>query len=218
MIHISSKLRNNKLYRSRRNSIVSNESPTIQGPQLGDLFKCPANTSDASSIDSLQSHTNHFPPTESRLNAGFQSKSAPSISKNPQMWFDYYDKDGNKELSRQEFIDALLELKDVRDHHRRQKFLQNIKQLWEEYDTDYAGQIAKRDFLKKSGLAERIMVFEKTKRQNEVQAKVFISEGMKPNNKIKFISPRSKLPVVASVPEENEWRTDGNSFYFVVTV
>ena len=77
------------------------------------------------------------------------------------MWFEYYDKDGNKWLSRQELTDALFELNDVKDPASRQAFLQNIKKLWEEYDTDYVGQIGKKEFLKKGGLAERLMMFEK---------------------------------------------------------
>jgi len=175
--------------------------------------------SNRSSTDSLQFRKSRHPPTQSRSNDGFKLKTAPSISKNPQMWFDYYDKDGNKGLSRKELTDALFELNDIKDPARRQTFLQNIKRLWEEYDTDYIGQIEKREFLKKGGLAERVMVFEKMKMQKKIQIKVFIKEGMKPNDTIKVVSPRNKLPMVCSIPVENEWRTlDSKSFFFLVTV
>merc|ERR1712176_1754105 len=129
--------------------------------------------SNRSSTDSLQSRKSRHPPTQSRSNDGFKFKTAPSISKNPQMWFDYYDKDGNKGLSRKELTDALFELNDIKDPARRQTFLQNIKRLWEEYDTDYIGQIEKREFLKKGGLAERVMVFEKMKMQKKNPNKSF---------------------------------------------
>jgi len=179
--------------------------------------------SNKSSTDSLQSRKSRHPPTQSRSNDGFKLKTAvvlaPSISKNPQMWFDYYDKDGNNGLSRQELTDALFELNDIKDPASRQTFLQNIKKLWEEYDTDYIGQIEKREFLKKGGLAERVMVFEKMKMQKKIQIKIFINEGMKPNDTVKVVSPRNNLPMVCSIPEENEWRTlDGKSFFFLVTV
>jgi len=170
------------------------------------------------SVDSLNAPKIH-PSTRSRLKTRFQLTAAPSISKNPRMWFDYYDKDRNNGLSRQELIDALLEFSDIKDASRRQKFLQNIKRLWEEYDTDYIGQIGKSEFLKKGGLAERIMVFEKMKIQNQIQMKVDINGRMKPNDTIKIISPRNRLPMACSIPEVNEWRTlNGKSFFFVVTV
>merc|ERR1712232_1419761 len=174
-------------------------------------------------MGTLQSRKSRNPSARSRSNARTQwaipmpLKTPPSISENPQIWFDYYDRDKNKALSRKELTDALLELNDVKDPYRRQKFLQNIKSLWEEYDADYDGQIRKEDFLKKGGLAERIITFEKMKIQNQIQIKVSISGGMKAHDTIKIISPRTKLPMACSVPEVNEWRTlDGKSYFFLM--
>merc|ERR1712232_483266 len=201
----NNRYRNSKNYENQRNKNNKNIIPKRTNERH-------SNASNNVSADSLRSCKSHN-------QARFQLTTAPSISENPQLWFDYYDKDGNNGLSRQELTDALFELSDIKDSSRRQKFLQNIKRLWEEYDTDYIGQIGKREFLKKGGLAERIIVFEKTKMQNKIQMKVNISGGMKPNDTIKIISPRNKLPMVCSVPEVNEWRTlDGKSFFFVVTV
>lgn len=206
----------------RRNNGRNRDSNKSSTNSLQSLKTCrDSNMSNQSrfSVDSLNAPKIH-PSTRSRLKTRFQLTTAPSISKNPRMWFDYYDKDRNNGLSRQELIDALLEFSDIKDACRRQKFLQNIKRLWEEYDTDYVGQIGRTEFLKKGGLAERIMVFEKTiKCQSQMQIKVSISEGMKPNDTIKVISPRDQLPMACSVPEENEWRTlDGKSFFFIVAI
>ena len=150
------------------------------------------------------------------LNLKFESKS-PSICKNPHKWFDYYDKDKNQMLSRQEFIDALLELHDLKDQSNHQKFLRNIKLVWAKYDVDYCGQIDKHSFFK-NGLAKEIVKIEKIK-NGKIQLHIPIGKGMKPNHVIQIISPRNQLPMKVSIPQTTMWHTmNGKSFFFVLFV
>merc|ERR1740129_90078 len=140
-------------------------------------------------------------------------------------WFLYYDKDRNNSISREELIKGLLDSNNnlyLEDSSPQQRdlFIKDIKQLWNIYDEDYSGQIERRDFLKRGGLAERLVILEKMKKDNLLQVQVNIKEGMHPNDRIKIISPHTQNLIILTIPEKSHWfcSKDGKLHYFIVSL
>ncbi|KAF8821636.1 putative Neurocalcin-delta [Cardiosporidium cionae] len=82
----------------------------------------------------------------------------PSIFKEPLKWFQYWDDDGNRALSPQEVLRAIVKSFNIStDHDALQRIKEIITSLWTDFESDMDGMITYEEFCSPDGLRDTIV-------------------------------------------------------------
>jgi len=89
------------------------------------------------------------------------AKTTPAAKKSWQSnnlgkWFDYYDTDGSKTLSKPEVIAALIDTFSVKDPEEKKSIKATVIDVWFLFDLDNNQVVDKNEFLSPAGLAETL--------------------------------------------------------------
>lgn len=108
-------------------------------------------------------------------------------------WFDYYDKDGSKTLSKPEVTAALIETFLAKDSEEKKSIKATVIDVWFLFDLDSNEVIDKKEFLSPGGLAETLKAQLQNRKGRKVADNKFTYDAK--SNSVKVAVPTGSIGI-----------------------